>query len=58
MNEVTVVGAGAVNLWVRSSTPNADLQATISEIRPDGKEAFVQNGWVRGSARELDSERS
>ena len=32
----------------RSSTPNVDLQATISEIRPDGKETFVQNGWVRG----------
>ncbi len=26
--------------------------------RPDGKETFVQNGWVRGSARELDPEKS
>jgi len=32
----TVIGAGAVNVWVRSSTPNVDLQATISEVRPDG----------------------
>jgi uncharacterized protein len=54
----TVVGAGAVNVWVRSSTPNADLQATISEVRPDGKESFVQNGWVRGNARKLDPEKS
>ncbi|HEY5942706.1 MAG TPA: CocE/NonD family hydrolase [Solirubrobacterales bacterium] len=54
----TVLGAGAVNVWVRSSAPNVDLQATISEVRPDGKETFVQNGWVRGDARKLDSEKS
>ena len=54
----TVIGAGAVNVWVRSSTPNVDLQATISEVRPDGKETFVQNGWVRGNARKLDAEKS
>ncbi len=50
----TVIGAGAVNLWVRSSTPNVDLQATVSEVRPDGKETFVQNGWVRANERKLD----
>jgi hypothetical protein len=54
----TVIGAGAVNLWVRSSTPDVDLQATISEVRPDGRETFVQNGWVRGSERKLDAEKS
>ncbi|MGN6276085.1 MAG: CocE/NonD family hydrolase [Solirubrobacterales bacterium] len=54
----TVIGAGAVNVWVRSSTPNVDLQATISEVRPDGKETFVQNGWVRGNERALDPEKS
>ena len=46
-DDTTVVGAGRVDLWVRSSEPNVDLQATISEVRPDGKETFVQNGWVR-----------
>ena len=54
----TVIGAGAVNLWVRSSAPNVDLQATVSEVRPDGKETFVQNGWVRGDERKLDAEKS
>jgi predicted acyl esterase len=54
----TVVGAGAVQLWVRSSTPNVDLQATITEVRPDGKETFVQNGWVRGNERKLDAAKS
>ena len=37
-----------MHLWVRSSTPNVDLQATVSEVRPDGHETFVQGGWVRG----------
>jgi predicted acyl esterase len=49
----TVVGAGAVYAWVRSSLPDVDLQATISEVRPDGKETFVQSGWVRASERAL-----
>jgi len=56
--DVTVVGAGAVRLWIRSSTPNVDLQATISEVRPDGKESFVQGGWLRGNERRLDRRKS
>ena len=53
-----MVGAGRVDLWVRSSAPNVDLQATISEVRPDGKETFVQGGWVRTNARALDEAKS
>ena len=47
-----------VDAWVRSSAPNVDLQATISEVRPDGKETFVQNGWLRGNERKLDPPRA
>ena len=54
----TVIGAGAVHVWVRSSRRNVDLQATVSEVRPDGKEAFVQGGWVRGNMRKLDRRQS
>ena len=43
-------------LWVRSSTPDVDLQATISEVRPDGNETFVQNGWIRASERKLSTD--
>jgi predicted acyl esterase len=50
----TVVGSGAVYLYVRSSTPDVDLQATVSEVRPDGQETFVQNGYLRASDRVLD----
>jgi hypothetical protein len=51
--DTIAVGSGAVDLWVRSSTPDVDLQATISEVRPDGNETFVQNGWIRASERAL-----
>jgi hypothetical protein len=47
-----------VRAWVRSSAPNVDLQATISEVRPDGKETFVQGGWVRANERKLDPDKS
>jgi uncharacterized protein len=51
--DTTAIGAGAVNLWVQSSTPDVDLQATVSEVRPDGNETFVQDGWIRASERKL-----
>ncbi|HWH20609.1 MAG TPA: CocE/NonD family hydrolase C-terminal non-catalytic domain-containing protein, partial [Solirubrobacterales bacterium] len=31
---------------------------TVSEVRPDGKETFVQNGWVRADERKLDAAKS
>jgi hypothetical protein len=49
----TAIGGGAVQVWVKSSTPDVDLQATVSEVRPDGHETFVQNGWLRASERKL-----
>jgi hypothetical protein len=57
-SNTTVIGAGAVHAWIRSSTPNVDLQATISEVRPDGKETFVQGGWLRANERKLDAAKS
>jgi predicted acyl esterase len=54
-SDTTVIGSGAVDLWVRSSTPDVDLQATTSEVRPDGNETFVQNGWIRASERKLST---
>jgi predicted acyl esterase len=52
-SDTTAIGGGAINLWVESSTPDVDLQATVSEVRPDGNETFVQNGWIRASERKL-----
>jgi predicted acyl esterase len=49
-----VIGGGAVQLWLRASVPSVDLQVTVTEVRPDGKETFGQNGWLRASERKLD----
>jgi predicted acyl esterase len=54
-SNTTVIGGGAVDIWVESSTPNVDFQATISEVRPDGNEEFVQNGWLRANERALST---
>src|SRR5262249_51759233 len=51
--DTTVIGAGAIHVWVKSSTPDVDLQATVSEVTPDGHETFVQNGYMRASERKL-----
>jgi len=54
----TVIGGGAVHLWVKASRPSVDLQVTVSEVRPDARETFVQNGWLRADERRLDSAKS
>lgn len=53
-SNTVVIGGGAVHLWIKASAPSVDLQVTISEVRPDGKETFVQNGWLRANERKLD----
>jgi predicted acyl esterase len=55
---VAAVGTGSVDLWVSTNRRDADLQVTLSEVRPDGTERYVQNGWLRLSHRKLDRERS
>jgi uncharacterized protein len=57
-SNTVVVGAGALHAWIEASTPDVDLQVTISELRPDGNETFVQSGWLDASDRKLDTARS
>ena len=45
---------GSADLWIRSDADDTDLEVTISEIRPDGQEVYVQSGWLRASQRALD----
>jgi predicted acyl esterase len=56
--DTTVVGAGGLTAWVKASTPDVDLQVTISEVRPDGNETYVQSGYLRASKRALDRAQS
>ena len=56
--DTAIVGAGAVHAWLRASVPDVDLQVTVSEVRPDGKETYVQSGYLRTSRRKLDPRKS
>ena len=55
--DTVLAGTGSVDLWVRAKG-DVDLEVTISEVRPDGEETYVQSGWLRGSQRTLDTEAS
>lgn len=55
---LVMAGPGRVDLWLGSTAPDVDVQVTLSEIRPDGTEVYVQNGWLRASHRRLDEERT
>jgi len=51
---VELLGPASVDLWLTSTATDTNLQATISEIRPDGQELYVARGWLRASQRKLD----
>ncbi|GIW45221.1 MAG: hypothetical protein KatS3mg077_2503 [Candidatus Binatia bacterium] len=51
---MVMVGSGSADLWIRSTADDTDLEVTLSEVRPDGKEVYIQNGWGRASFRKLD----
>lgn len=57
-SDVVMVGTGSVDLYLQSTATDADLEVTLSEVRPDGQERFVQAGWLRASHRKLDAARS
>lgn len=56
--KVAYAGQGSVDLWLKSSAADTDLEATFTEVRPDGKEVYIQSGWLRASHRKEDPARS
>lgn len=52
--DLVMVGTASVDLWLRSPVDDADLEANLMEVRPDGQERFIQSGWLRASLRKLD----
>lgn len=50
-DDVVLIGSASADLWIRSSHDEADLGVTLSEVRPDGMETYVQSGVLRGSHR-------
>jgi putative CocE/NonD family hydrolase len=53
--DTALAGPASVDAWISSTSPDADVQATITEVRPDGQELFVERGWLRLSHRALDA---
>jgi hypothetical protein len=56
--DMILAGSSSLDLYLKSSAKDTDLQVTISEVRPDGQETYIQNGWLRASHRKLDAKRS
>ncbi len=67
--DTEVTGPLVLNLWISSTSEDADIFATIRNIGPDGKDvcevgqrgdpvACVTKGWLRASHRKLDHARS
>ncbi len=51
---VTMIGSASADLWASSNLGDTDFEVTLSEVRPDGQEMYVQSGWLRASHRALD----
>jgi hypothetical protein len=49
----TFLGTGNADLWIKSTATDADVEVTLTEVRPDGKETYVQAGFLRVSDRAL-----
>jgi putative CocE/NonD family hydrolase len=56
--DMTLLGSASLDLWISSTAVDTDLQVTLSEVRPDGKEMYLQKGWLKVSQRKLDPRRS
>jgi len=51
--DLVMLGTASVDVWLRSPVDDADLEANLTEIRPDGQERYIQSGWLRASLRKL-----
>lgn len=50
--DTAILGAGSADLWIRVDAEDADLGITLSEVRPDGNETYLQSGIGRALLRE------
>jgi uncharacterized protein len=57
-HDTVMLGPASADLWLRSSARDVDLEVVVTEVRPDGKETYVQSGWLRASHRALDQKAS
>jgi len=57
-HSAVALGPVSADLWLQSTARDVDLEVVITEVRPDGKETYVQSGWLRASRRKLDASAS
>lgn len=53
-DDMLLAGTGLVELDITTVAHDIDIEVTVSEIRADGTEVYVQSGWLRASHRALD----
>ena len=56
--DLVIAGPSSLDVYLKSSARDTDLQVALTEVRPDGNETYVQNGWLRASHRKLDPRQS
>ncbi len=50
----TIVGPASLDLWLRSTAPDTDLQATVTEVRPgETQEEYITSGFLRAAFHTL-----
>jgi predicted acyl esterase len=52
--DMTLLGSASLDLWLAAGASDTDVQVTLTEVRPDGQEQYIQKGWLRASQRALD----
>jgi uncharacterized protein len=52
LQDTVFSGTASFDVWLKSPVDDADLEVTLSEVRPDGQEMYVQSGWLRASYRQ------
>lgn len=57
-SDTEIFGSASADLWLSSTATDTDVQVTMTEVRPDGNELYVQRGWLRASHRALDEHQS
>ena len=57
-DDLVLVGPASIDLSLESTADDTDLQVTLSEVRPDGQEMYIQTGFLRAGHRALDEARS
>jgi predicted acyl esterase len=57
-DDTVVAGPGYADLWVASDAEDVHVQVSVSEVRPDGTEYLVQNGWLDIGHRAEDRKRN